>query len=160
MQSLAISFQSAVLPVTARKDFWSRSCPSALTRHLPLLDSFLVAPIAPFFIGTSRSHPLIHFGQLKLPQPSDPMRGKPLAFPPAINGVLGNTQVLGNVFGGNPRFNTHVDGALPALIKVVEDRFKSTSRALAKHPFAVESRGSEAGAYSGDRDRAVRQRDR
>jgi hypothetical protein len=31
MQSLAISFQSAVLPVTARKDFWSRSCPSRLT---------------------------------------------------------------------------------------------------------------------------------
>ena len=30
------------------------------------------------------------------------------------------------------RFNAHVDGALPVFVKVVEDRFKSTSRALAK----------------------------
>lgn len=39
-QSLASSFQSAVLPVTARKDFLSRSCPSRLKYSLPRSGSF------------------------------------------------------------------------------------------------------------------------
>lgn len=73
------------------------------------------------------------------------MCGKPFAFPPAINGVLGNTQMLDDVFGSNPWFNTRVDGALPLFVKVAGDRFKSTSRALVKQPFAVKSRGREGG---------------
>lgn len=120
------------------------SCPSKLTRHLSLLDSFWFGPITRLFIGTSRSHPLMQFGQQTLPQPSDAMRGKPLAFPPAINGVLGYTQVLGNVFASNPRFNAHVDGTLPVFLKVVENRFKSISRVPTKPPSAAESRGSSA----------------
>src|SRR5574344_707672 len=126
MQSLAIAFQSAVLPVTARKDFWSRSCPSKLTRHLPLLDSFLFAPIARFFIGTSSSYPLIHFRELELPQPPYAVRGQTLALAPAVHGVLGHAQVLGDVLGGNPRFFAHVVGARIMRFKVVLNRLKST----------------------------------
>ena len=63
--------------------------------------------LAGLFVGAARAHPLVHLGQLKLPQPPNAMRGQPFTLSPAVNGVLGDTQVLGDVFGCYPRMTAY-----------------------------------------------------
>ncbi|QUW02456.1 hypothetical protein J8C06_08860 [Chloracidobacterium validum] len=43
-----------------------------------------------FFIGVPGAHPVVHLGQLELPQPPDAVRRQPAVFPSAMDGVLGH----------------------------------------------------------------------
>jgi hypothetical protein len=87
--------------------------------RIPSINFILAYSPFRLLIRTAGAHPFIHFGQLKLPQAPDAMCGKLLAFSPAINGVLGDAQVLGDVFGSNPRFSAHFGEAQLSSMKVV-----------------------------------------
>ena len=77
------------------------------------------------FICAACTHPFIHLGELELPQPPHAVCGQTLALAPAVHGVLGHAQVLGDVIGGNPRFCTNVDEARRLRLKVVLSRLES-----------------------------------
>ena len=51
------------------------------------------------FICAACTHPFIHLGELELPQPPHAVCGQTLALAPAVHGVLGHAQVLGDVIG-------------------------------------------------------------
>ena len=57
------------------------------------------------------THPFIHLGQLEFPKSSYTVRRQAFTLPPAINGVLGDAQVLGDLTNGYPRLISHGDCA-------------------------------------------------
>lgn len=77
-----------------------------------------------YSIRATGAHPFIDFGQLELPQPPDAVRGHAPAFAPAVNGVLGHAQVLGDLFGADPWFGVH--GVLASGEGMIQSRSKSS----------------------------------
>lgn len=58
-------------------------------------------------IRPTGAHPLVYLGQLELPQPANLVRRQAFAFAPAVDGIFGDTQVFGNVEGGDPGLSGH-----------------------------------------------------
>ena len=96
-------------------------------RYEPL---FLVGYRFGGFIRTTHAHPLIYFGQLEFPQSSNLVRWQALALAPTVDGVFHHAQVLGNLFGCNPRFGVHGIGAQALTFIVVLNRLKSNLMAV------------------------------
>ena len=156
MQSLAISFPSAVLPVTARKDFSSRSCPCRLTLFFPCCDSFLLVPALRRVVGTSRTHPFIDLGQLEFPKPADLVCGQALALAPAVDGVFHDAQMLSDCAGGDPRFGIQgIDTR--AYLRVVSSRHQSNRMPVERtfrargHPRRCRPETRVARGFSGEK---------
>lgn len=62
-------------------------------------------------ISTIQPHPVVYFLQLELPKPTNAVSRQAFPFAPAIDGVLGNTKMLGHLFGSNPRFGAYGGGS-------------------------------------------------
>src|SRR5690606_5344303 len=64
------------------------------------------------FTSAACTHPLVYFGQLKLPQPPHTMCRQSFKLSPSIHSVLSDSQMLGNVLGSNPLFCAHIGKTL------------------------------------------------
>jgi hypothetical protein len=87
------------------------------------------------FVGSTCTHPFIDLGQLKFPKPPDLVRGQSFAFAPAVNGVLHDAQMSGDIDCGNPRFGVHGIGAQFVSSKSFKIVFSLTGSGFGGHPF-------------------------
>ena len=60
-------------------------------------------PRGVFIAGASATDPRVYVGEQEFPEPADPMGGQRSSFYPAIDGVSGDSEVLGHRVDGYPR---------------------------------------------------------